>query len=833
MNRKEKLENLELVFNTLKKEFVGIDKMLDEIKQSITSWYVTPEILTRPVVVQLWGMTGTGKTSVIKRLTELLKVDNSTLFFDCGSFVAEGNNKDITATILDSLGGNVTSFTSLTKDNPLVYVWDDFHNARTLNEFNMDQVNPNFRPVWSLLDNGIIDLSSPYSWSFNNLQDFIFDFTSFAEKYSDIEVTDGEITDPSDLKKILDSSLKYTCYEDTVNTPREINRLSIIPSSIKKGILVKANSIKANSGLKEINGLEDLLKSCNLGQIAEKLREIMGRISKPIRLDCSNSLVFILGNLDDAFNIQSEIDPDFDADYFYEISTKVGVSGVKASLLKLFKPEQLSRLGNNLIIYPSLSRSSFETIIKREVSRILTEFKTKDEGGNLDITVDKSFYDLLYTEGVYPVQGVRPVLSTISSILMTVLSKIIIHKPEEDTKLIISTQGNSRSSFVEVLLDFEGHDVITIPLELQLGKLRDVKERDLLIPVSVHEIGHAVVCSYCKHRVPDFITATSPSGGGSCFYRDVNGVVEIQRKKDIDNEVMIALAGFMSEKVLLCEKDNTDDILMGSYLDLGQAWDCLSHAAYETGYFEPRKYANETVELGPKIASGFSDEYIKRSLSLTYSSLTEIVSSIIQSNKLLIKEAALVLAKKGMMTGEEFSSFIEKYKAKEITWEDDGCNCNNYKCKYQIVLNNRNESKDSYYLKKLEDKIKGNSLPNERGCDTIESLQSDEELNSIRKELIEYSKIQSNKWYENGYLIGVVEGEVDFYWIYLTEAGDIRFSTTVGSNGYPQVALEIQSPKPEINSTIKKRVLDKADKTLENYSNKGSERNTILYISLD
>ena len=55
----------------LKTEFAGIDKQIDTIIRYVTPFYATPELLTRPVVVCLWGMTGVGKTHVLRRLANL------------------------------------------------------------------------------------------------------------------------------------------------------------------------------------------------------------------------------------------------------------------------------------------------------------------------------------------------------------------------------------------------------------------------------------------------------------------------------------------------------------------------------------------------------------------------------------------------------------------------------------------------------------------------------------------------------------------------------------------------------------------------------------------
>ncbi|WP_370652462.1 hypothetical protein [Aquabacterium sp.] len=47
----------------LKTELFGIDRVID----SVRAWYVLPELVTRPVIVCLWGLTGTGKTQPVRR----------------------------------------------------------------------------------------------------------------------------------------------------------------------------------------------------------------------------------------------------------------------------------------------------------------------------------------------------------------------------------------------------------------------------------------------------------------------------------------------------------------------------------------------------------------------------------------------------------------------------------------------------------------------------------------------------------------------------------------------------------------------------------------------
>jgi ATP-dependent Clp protease ATP-binding subunit ClpA len=55
-------QRLQDVAAQLKTELFGIDAIIDRVIDSVRAWYVLPELVSRPVIVCLWGLTGTGKT---------------------------------------------------------------------------------------------------------------------------------------------------------------------------------------------------------------------------------------------------------------------------------------------------------------------------------------------------------------------------------------------------------------------------------------------------------------------------------------------------------------------------------------------------------------------------------------------------------------------------------------------------------------------------------------------------------------------------------------------------------------------------------------------------
>ena len=67
-----KQRDLQRIKDELKAEFVGIDYIIDELIDCVRIWYLMPEVLTRPIIVSLWGMTGVGKTDLVRKMVSKL-----------------------------------------------------------------------------------------------------------------------------------------------------------------------------------------------------------------------------------------------------------------------------------------------------------------------------------------------------------------------------------------------------------------------------------------------------------------------------------------------------------------------------------------------------------------------------------------------------------------------------------------------------------------------------------------------------------------------------------------------------------------------------------------
>ena len=680
--REERIKRLSEAVKILKTEFIGLDNIINDISESISSWYITPEIISRPVVISLWGMTGTGKSSVVRRLTQLLGLKNNTMFFDCGEYIAD--SKDISTNICETFGFDTDDYfgsdgRACTLDYP-VFVFDEFQYARTINDEGNEDVKSSIRPIWTMIDSGIIDINDSYNWSYNQLVQFVEDLGSFVGLYPDIPIENNEVKDPGNVKLVLDS-LGLLHYDRSVPMLRKaeeedddedpLRPLKFIDDDKIKTIVRRLNKLEPSLGIRTAQELTQT--KITSGQVYQRLVEIKNSITRPKTLNCQNALIFIVGNLDEAFDVAGDQNPDMSADMFYDITSKVTISDIKKALKKRFRPEQIARLGNNLIKYPTLTKDSFQKIIFNEVSRVLREYKNVT---GIEVTLSQGMYDLIYEEGVFPTQGVRPIFTTIGSILTPYLSKVLMLGEGKVKEAEILTATNNFHTPTAQILIHLGDKEYSYEHTLQLGAIRDPKSRQKRYCCSVHEAGHAVVYAIQTGKAPESIVAVSTDRGGFCTTYDREMQGEIDSRFDVDLSVRTDLAGYLAEHMFFDPKF----CLMGASSDLEEAWNTLAEAVHSIGYFEPVLFTNYQTETNTNIASGLSitnerilyqdqPRTIEFALSSRFKELTEETKKLLEANRELIRRLAIYLGEAGSMDESKFMEFVSGDHGGTLTLE--------------------------------------------------------------------------------------------------------------------------------------------------------------------
>jgi len=138
---------LEHVKSQLKAHFVGLDEVIDKIIRSVEVWYVMPELINRPVIINLWGMTGVGKTDLVRRLVRYLGFNENFL-------EVQLTNKGVSSASWYSSIHSILDASSLDPKKPGVLLLDEIQRFRSIDERGMEIHDYKFQDVWMLLSDG-------------------------------------------------------------------------------------------------------------------------------------------------------------------------------------------------------------------------------------------------------------------------------------------------------------------------------------------------------------------------------------------------------------------------------------------------------------------------------------------------------------------------------------------------------------------------------------------------------------------------------------------------------------------------------------------------------
>jgi cell division protease FtsH len=548
----QKVEQLENTKAILKTEFVGIDDIIDKIVDNVRSWYTMSFIQERPSVLNLWGLTGVGKTSVVLRLMELIDYKDLTFRLDLGE--KEGSM---------SFRNSLADLCENKSDAPIVIILDEFQHARTLKgsgPFKEEIENDKNRMVWELIDSGKVSYIGWKRglWTFEDLLTKLKKMASLG-----VEVENGIVVKGKEIY------LKE-CYM----RPSNEKELHFFPLDEYESIISLAGE---ELNLELFKDVEEILMKMNGPETIEFLMRVFRIAQRPSLKNFSKSLIVILGNIDEAYTMSSNYSTEISADDFYEQSLKITVPQMKVALRMRFRDEQIARLGNTHIIYPSLNKKAFYDIIENELTKITV--KMKEQVGIL-ITFDQTVKDILYKEGVYPTQGARPLLTTIQALIKSrisvYLNTIIGEGLNTDViRLHVADEHNLVCEYFE-----KGKRKFTQKdrLDLNLEPLRKSKNDELQAITAVHESGHAVLSAALLQVVPELIVSVTSDTNASGYVYSKNEK-KFLTKADIIRHAAVILGGTMAEEIVF----GKELVTTGGSIDLKQATSLIMNTLKNEG----------------------------------------------------------------------------------------------------------------------------------------------------------------------------------------------------------------------------------------------------------
>jgi hypothetical protein len=594
---KSKREKLEEVKFALKEKFIGIDDVIDKIIDSISLWYLTPELQFRPLIVSLWGITGVGKTDLVRTLVKLLKFTDK--FIEIQMDMKNDYSKSV-ENFLESSG--------IDSAEPAILLLDEIQRYRTLNEQGEMIDNKYFNDVWMLLSDGKFQNNSQRRVE---ILDLLYEEMYYSDRMSDDDEKD-EAASPKSKNKSKPKKPKIYKYKTSYWTANRFKKML--------NLKISAEEIMRMSVEQRTEIMEDSLKlgNVNEGKSYEKL------------------LIFISGNLDEAFTMADEVeDSERDADIYHELSKRINIIHIKHALSKQFKPEQIARFGNNHVIYPCLDKKSYYEIIKKNCAVILNRVESEH---HIKILLSDNIYDAIYRNGVFPTQGVRPAISTVYNLLGSNLPYFLYLS-------LVNDLNEMKLDILEnQLYTTINNKIYSKDVVLDIDLIREGKTIDEKIIVIVHEIGHALLYAILYKTPPRQINVNS-SGFSEGF---VINHSSIENKTFIRNRIAVYLGGIVAEELVFGE----------DFKSIGASADIMS--ATDTAGSYVRRYAmdgtisrvikkeapqglelNYSTEKTDEIIEGILDEEKKRAKDLLNKNMGNykaLIKYAIEKNKISVEK---------------------------------------------------------------------------------------------------------------------------------------------------------------------------------------------------
>lgn len=590
-----KKRRLEVIKQELKSEFIGIDYIIDELINYIQIWYLMPDVLVRPIVVNLWGMTGVGKTDLIRRLVSKLEYQDRFVEVE----LSHGENYWYTSV------ASIFESNCINDGKPAIVLFDEIQRFYTIDPEGKVVTNTRSQDFWELLSDGRLSKKDNKESIDEYMQRYMHSSTQ-RQKRKNKPVDDDVADDDDDLVGLWEAyNLKKT--------------------------FVLNESVHEIAEMKE----DDMLK------IMQQKRD-KKIVFEPI--NHAKTLIIISGNLDEAYSMADEAgETDVDADIFRAFTEKITIIDIKKALSRKFKPEQVARFGNIHLIYRSLKKQDFNALIDLEVRKIQ---ERNIEHFGLKTTVTDAVKQLVYQNGVFPVQGVRPVFSSIVDVVEANLSSVIFEALVESAE--------------EITLDynFEGKELIAtwgetsekrIPYIGKVDLIRQNNLPDMIANISVHESGHAVAYSLLLGVAPLQLKSrvASSYAGGFSFPHQIH-----MSEQNVLKKIKIYLAGGLAESLIFGEEN----------LTIAQSFDREDAAGLVMEYIRKFGFDRNFSSYYMSSAEYSMDMTVTDwSIEKMMKNLEQETQELLAQNKDYLVALSKVLFQKGSLQPQEVVEIAQKY----------------------------------------------------------------------------------------------------------------------------------------------------------------------------
>ena len=666
LNQKETL--IDNAIKTLKEEFVGINEQIDCVMDNLRTWFLFPELQTRPLVISLWGMSGVGKTSLVKRIAELLDIEKDMVYFNFAE-IGECSSWEIENELEEKLSNE--------KSNRM-FVYDEFQYAATIDKHGEEILKKSgLKPFWELLDTGKIRKRDDF-WVVKDIQN-VLRYMQKINNECPIKLENGVWVNCNDCLKnfpeydILQFSNFFNWKSKERNSDTSVDSIRLLEDTprerkgdffLRDGVVDKVLN-QYDKGVDRITDRLDKyheLEKMNFDELFNFIERVFHNAKRGYDINFSDSVVLVLGNLDESYDMAFNVNPDMSPDQFHKITKKLNIVDIKKGLQQRFRNEQIARLGNIHVIYPSFSSESFRKIIELNLNSFAKDVKEKI---GLELEFKNSIIDLIYKESVFPTHGTRPVFSSIHEIVRSKLPSIVrnIYENAKGTDRIVMSYRGKHT--VVDCLDSNGNIIFNKKYKekLRLENERKTTKDNQQALTALHESGHFVVYASLFGRMPEKLCSktTSKQINGFLMHDDKD---DVPSKENLLNRITVSLAGYAAEQLIFgkdcvssgAESDlrNATEIASKMIRDYGMGSNTIATCYYTEG---------SNCRLG-HVVKEFDDTKINREIESIVEDCLETSYNILRNPewRKMLKKSALYLCN---------HSSMPKKKMKQLYMEVD------------------------------------------------------------------------------------------------------------------------------------------------------------------
>ena len=603
----ERSERLRQIAAELKTELFGIDEVIDRVIDAVRAWYVLPDIITRPVIVNLWGLTGTGKTQLTRSLSKKLGFYDRLIEVQMDGF-SNGGGNTVSAMLSES---------GIVQGNPGILVLDEFQRFRTVERDGKDRRVERYMDVWTLLSDGKL----PPNFSFLGELEMKLAEAAYSEERKSIKSLDD---DDDEIDPLFGLS-----------HPKPDSKFSLSP--------YQAKDFKETLKLKE-----SVVEIMTWSPVELHARLIVFKNNPQAwETDYSKLLIFVSGNLDEMYaNMASRVeDCDTDADVFHSMTLTLSVIDVKRALSERFKPEQIARLGNNHIIYPSLNRATYEKLIAVAVGRYLLEVEST---AGLRFLVTDAVKAQIYANAVFPTQGTRPVFSSVHSLLSAPLVNFTLwaleHGAQAGQELAIDVDASASN------LELRWGDLThQMAVSFEINHLRQRTDPNMRTVLAVHEAGHGLVYALLFGQPPQEIRINMATFAGG--YNSFNSLKVYSRRNLLDG-ICAALAGRAAEEMVF----GAQALSSGSESDLKLATSQMAAYIRHSGFGERISH----VDVSTQAEEGINTDVESTNVEIEAGLLAQYQRArvVLEDNQVVFLKMVHVLMDKGEMGADQIRQWV-------------------------------------------------------------------------------------------------------------------------------------------------------------------------------